>query len=84
MGRECLATPKRESSRFRVQVQACKPAKLLRHDKDAYFSGFFFHIFSGTLFHVFSPTVFAFASAGSALQALGAAETAGDEAPKPA
>ena len=35
-------------------------------------------------FHVFSPTVFAFASAGSALQALGAAERAGDEAPKPA
>ena len=34
--------------------------------------------------HVFSPTVFAFASAGSALQAPGAAERAGDEAPKPA
>ena len=36
------------------------------------------------IFSRFSPTVFAFASAGSALQALGAAERAGDEAPKPA
>ena len=33
-----------------------------------------FHIFSRICFHVFSsPTVFVFASAGSALQALGAA-----------
>ena len=39
-----------------------------------------FIFFSGKVFHVFSPTVFAFASAGSALQALGAAERAGDEA----
>ena len=35
-------------------------------------------------FQVFSPTVFVLASAGSALQALGAAERAGEEAPKPA
>ena len=35
-------------------------------------------------FNVFFSTVVAFASAGSALQALGAAERAGDEAPKPA
>ena len=40
----------------------------------------FHFFFSGKVFHVFSPTVFAFASAGSALQALGAAERAGDEA----
>ena len=42
----------------------------------------FSQIFSGNLFHAFSPTVLAFASAGNALQALGAAERAGDEAPK--
>ena len=48
------------------------------------FSGMFFFFRFFCFFHVFSPTVFAFASAGSALQALGAAERAGDEAPKPA
>ena len=47
------------------------------------FSRNLFQVFSGICF-TFSPTVFAFASAGSALQALGAGERAGDEAPKPA
>ena len=41
-------------------------------------------VFPDMFFHVFSRTVFAFASAGSALQALGAANGAGDETPKPA
>ena len=40
----------------------------------------FFQVIFRIFFHVFYPTVFAFASAGSALQALGAAERAGDEA----
>ena len=48
---------------------------------DRHFFREFLSGFSGNLFHGFSPTVFAFASAGSALQALGAAERAGDEAP---
>ena len=48
----------------------------------------FFQAFSGNWFTLFPLLLllllFAFASAGSALQALGAAERAGDEAPKPA
>ena len=53
------------------------------------FPGNFFQIFSGNFFPFFSPTAFvlfffALASAGSAFQALGAAERVGDEAPKPA
>ena len=43
-----------------------------------------FSSFSVLFFMFFPLLFFAFASAGSALQALGAAERAGDEAPKPA
>ena len=53
------------------------------------FPGNFFQIFSGNFFHFFPLLLlfcffFASASAGSAFQALGAAERVGDEAPKPA
>ena len=52
------------------------------------FPGNFFQIFSGIFFHFFPYcfcfVFFALASAGSAFQALGAAERVGDEAPKPA
>ena len=54
-----------------------------------YFSREFFSNFFREFFQFFSPTAFvlfffALASAGSAFQALGAAERVGDEAPKPA
>ena len=53
-------------------------------DGDVFRMFFVFSMIFLYVFHVFFPTVFVFVSAGSALQALGAAERAGDEAPKPA
>ena len=74
----------RKADKFSLETSSkpnCIKKPIKRMDM---FSVNVFSFFSGNCFHVFSLTVFAFASAGSALQALGAAERARDEAPKPA